>query len=149
MRRRSVYLCLVLWPPLLRYVDSSVAELVVGLPIPSLLARRRGLAGHVEGETQAALHRKTHRPSLHSHIIPHGDGVEEGAGAVLARRHEADRLPPGRVLARSLPSARALPFLPRGADRDPAEPSLATELHGEVAPVPVVDHRREAPLRLV
>ena len=37
---------------LLRYVDSSVAELVVGLPIPSLLARRRGLAGHVEGETR-------------------------------------------------------------------------------------------------
>ena len=71
-----------------------------------LLARRRGLAGHVEGETQAALHRKTHRPSLHSHVIPHWDGVEEGAGAVLARRHEADRLPPGRVL-RPLPALGA------------------------------------------
>mmetsp|Transcript_40194 Transcript_40194/g.121576 ORF Transcript_40194/g.121576 Transcript_40194/m.121576 type:complete len:227 (-) Transcript_40194:354-1034(-) len=29
-------------------------------------------------------------------------------------------------LARSLPLACALPFLPRGADRDPAEPSLAS-----------------------
>ena len=73
----TVYLCLVLWP-LLRDVDSSIAKLVVGLLVPSLLARRRGLASHVEGETdpETALHRKTHRPGLHSHVIPHGDGVD-------------------------------------------------------------------------
>ena len=56
--------------------------------------------------------------------------------------------------SRSLPLAPcALPFLPRGADRDPSEPrslgALLGGLHGEVAPVPVVDHRPEAPLRLV
>ena len=61
---------------LLRNVDSGVAELVVVFLVSSLLAHRHGLASHVEGETQAALHRDPHRPGLHSHVIPHGDGVE-------------------------------------------------------------------------
>ena len=73
------------------------------LLVSSLLAHRHGLASHVEGETQAALHRDPHRPGLHSHVIPHGDGVEEGAGAILAHRHEADCLPPSRML-RPLPA---------------------------------------------
>ena len=125
MRRRSVYLCLVLWP--------CCGTLTAASPSSSWVFPFRVFLP-AAAAWQAASRGRPRRRCTEIRIAQVSIRMSSRIGMALrkapapswltATKRTASRQ--AACLARSLPSARALPFLPRGADRDPAEPSSAS-----------------------